>query len=401
MTRQVKLAYLVSHPIQYQAPLLKRLSQEPGLHLHVLFCSDLSVREYRDSEFGKCIQWDIPLLDGYSYEFLPALNRTEPFSFFRPLTFGLTRKLRTQAFDVLWIHGWGYWSNIWAIYLAKRLGMKVLIRGEAGLHLEHERGWMKTAFRKHFLRWLVSHTDAFLSIGRQNHAFYIAHGAVPSKIFLMPYAVDNEFFQTRSRVVRGDRELFRKKLGFDSGRPIILYASKMIKRKRAHDLLEAYIRLSSDGQKEPTPYLLFVGDGERKKTLERRASELPWQSIKFLGFKNQTELPAYFDLCDVFVLPSFCEPWGLVVNEVMNAGKAIIVSDQVGCAPDLVRHQENGYVFEAGNLEDLQNGLEYVLASQVRLQTMGLRSLEIINQWGLEQDIQGLLQALQAVVETK
>ena len=401
MTPPIKLGYLVSHPIQYQTPLLQRLSREPGIDLHVLFCSDLSVGEYRDLEFGQRIQWDIPLLDGYSYEFLPTLNKVEPLSFFRPFTIGLARKLRTLDFDVLWIHGWGYWSNIWAIHLAKRLGMKVLIRGEAGLHLEYERGWLKTVARKSFLRWLVAHTDAFLSIGSQNRAFYLAYGAKPSKIFLMPYVVDNEFFRTNTQGVHDGRELLRKNLGVDPGRPIILYASKMTKRKRADDLLEAYIHLSPDGKNEPRPYLLLIGDGEERGALERKASVLPWNSIKFLGFKNQSELPAYFDLCDVFVLPSLREPWGLVVNEVMNAGKAVIVSDQVGCAQDLVRHKENGYVFIAGNVEDLKSGLEYVLSSESRLQAMGQQSSEIIKQWGLEQDVQGLCQAVETVVSAK
>ena len=175
----------------------------------------------------------------------------------------------------------------------------------------------------------------------------------------------------------------------------------MTKRKRANDLLEAYIRLSPDGEAEPIPYLLFVGDGEMKGELEKRGSKLPWESIKYLGFKNQSELPALFDLCDVFVLPSTYEPWGLVINEVMNAGKAVIVSDQVGCAPDLIRHKENGYVYQAGNVEDLKNGLEYVLASGSRLQAMGQKSLETINGWGLEQDVQGLHYALHAIVDAK
>jgi len=401
MNRPVKLGYLVSHPIQYQAPLLKRLSQDPNIHLQVLFCSDLSVRKFHDLEFGKHIQWDIPLLDGYSYEFLPTLNKAIPLSFFRPLVTGLTQNLQAKNFDVLWIHGWGYLTNILAIHVARQLGIKVLIRGEAGIHLERNRGWIKKSFRKLFLRWLVSHTDAFLSIGSWNRDFYLAHGVSSSRIFCMPYAVDNEYFQTQSKLAHRNRELLRSQLGCAYGRPIILYASKMTKRKRANDLLEAYIRLSPDGEAEPIPYLLFVGDGEMKGELEKRGSKLPWESIKYLGFKNQSELPALFDLCDVFVLPSTYEPWGLVINEVMNAGKAVIVSDQVGCAPDLIRHKENGYVYQAGNVEDLKNGLEYVLASGSRLQAMGQKSLETINGWGLEQDVQGLHYALHAIVDAK
>ena len=116
--------------------------------------------------------------------------------------------------------------------------------------------------------------------------------------------------------------------------------------------------------------------------------------MRFLGFKNQSELPAYYDLCDLFVMPTVFEPWGLVVNEVMNAGRAVIVSDQVGCAPDLVRDGNNGFIYQAGNVADLHRVLRIALADPVRLKDMGRRSLDIINRWSFEDDVQGLRDAL-------
>ena len=120
--------------------------------------------------------------------------------------------------------------------------------------------------------------------------------------------------------------------------------------------------------------------------------------MRFLGFKNQSELPAYYDLCEVFVLPSVFEPWGLVVNEVMNAGRAVIVSDQVGCAPDLVRHGENGFIFQAGNLADLAQALTKVLENQEICRLMGQNSRKIIGEWSLEADVRGLKSALMSVL---
>jgi glycosyltransferase involved in cell wall biosynthesis len=96
----------------------------------------------------------------------------------------------------------------------------------------------------------------------------------------------------------------------------------------------------------------------------------------------------------VFVMPTVFEPWGLVVNEAMNAGRAVIVSDQVGCAPDLVRDGDNGFVYQAGNVADLHRVLRMALADPVRLRHMGRRSLDIINRWSFEEDVQGLRAAL-------
>ena len=126
-----------------------------------------------------------------------------------------------------------------------------------------------------------------------------------------------------------------------------------------------------------------------------------WSSIKFLGFRNQTELPGYYDLCDVLVLPSAFEPWGLVINEVMNAGRAVVVSDQVGCGPDLVRKGENGYVFQAGDIAGLRQALVNLLSDPQKCRAMGQKSLEIINTWGIEEDVAGLKLALAYAMKNK
>jgi glycosyltransferase involved in cell wall biosynthesis len=193
----------------------------------------------------------------------------------------------------------------------------------------------------------------------------------------------------------------RRELGLEPGRPIILYVSKLSQVKHGGDLLEAYLRMSPDPTREPHPYLVFIGDGDQRKVLEARAGTVNWNSIKFLGFKNQTELPRYYDLCDVLVLPSVFEPWGLVINEVMNAGRAVVVSDQVGCGPDLVQPGENGYVFKTGDIEGLRQALMNIVGNPQKCAAMGQKSLEIIDKWGIEEDVAGLNQALAYVMEPK
>lgn len=393
MKRKLRLAYMVSHPIQYQAPLLRKINQETNIDLTVFYCSDLSVREYHDKGFGQAVHWDVPLLDGYRYEFLPAFGSTTELSFWRPFNYDLTSRLKSGQFDALWVHGWGYWSHLMAIAKAKELGIKVFIRGESGLHLK-SKSVLQHLLKKRLMHYLASKVDGFLSIGDLNNKFYLHHGIDASRIFMTPYAVDNIFFKAKAAAARSTREKLRESLGLSPGRPIILYASKMTERKRPDDLLEAYIRLSSDNRAEPRPYLVFIGDGELRKRLEVRVSQLNWSSIKFLGFRNQSELPMFYDLCDVFVLPSVQEPWGLVINEVMNAARAVIVSDQVGCGPDLVRHGENGFIFKAGDVDDLKLALHETLANKDRCISMGQTSASIISDWSFEEDIVGLSNAL-------
>ena len=389
----MRLAYLVTHPIQYQAPLLRRIAREPDIHLKVFFASDISIRSFFDPAFKESIQWDVPLLEGYEYEFLPAVGSTERISFWQPMSYGLSARLKAGHFDALWVHGYMRWHHWVVMAAAKRLGMKVLVRDEA-TPMSKARGTLKQGVKKAFFAWLRQIADRFLAIGSLNARYYRQHGLSDDSVFLMPYTVDNAFFQARAAESARRRETLRHSLGLERGRPIILYAGKMMPRKRPDDLLRAYMQLSPDSQAEPHPYLLFVGDGEMRRDLETTAEFTGWKSIIFQGFKNQTEVAAFYDLCDVFVMPSATEPWGLAVNEAMNAGRAMVVSDHVGCGPDLVRNGDNGFVFKAGNVADLSRVLREALASPERLAEMGHKSLEIIDRWSFEEDVAGLRAAL-------
>ena len=117
--------------------------------------------------------------------------------------------------------------------------------------------------------------------------------------------------------------------------------------------------------------------------------------IHFVGFKNQTELPKYYAIADVFVLPSQTgETWGLVVNEAMCFGLPIIASDIIGCAPDLVRHGENGFVFPSGNKEKLSDSIQDLISNQEKRMRFGNESLKIIQGYNYDKDVEGILSAL-------
>ena len=143
------------------------------------------------------------------------------------------------------------------------------------------------------------------------------------------------------------------------------------------------------------PYLLFVGKGQEEQNLREIAGELDW--VRFLGFRNQSELPAIYAMADVFVLPSQCEPWGLAVNEAMACGTAVISTDQCGCSADLV-DDTVGRSVPAGDRMALGVALEEVLADSDRCSAMGRAASQRISSWGFAEDLGGLKEALTAVV---
>lgn len=395
--RRYRLAYLVTHPIQYQAPLLRLIAQDPSIDLTVLFQSDFSMRSYQDPGFGRSIGWDVPLVDGYKHEFLPGIGRHDVITAHKPISWGLMSRLQRSRFDALWVHGYSRWVNWLAIGCAKRQGLKVFVRDEATAESK-QRSSSRHFAKRVFFAALRRMVDGFLAIGSNNRDYYASWGVSPAQIFMMPYCVDNEFFAARARAAEPAREELRRSLGLDRGRPVILFASKFEPRKRPDDLLAAYRRLVGDWDQASVPYLVFAGDGELKQSIEAEARASGLDYVKFLGFRNQTELPALYELCDVFVLPSVDEPWGLVVNEVMAAGRAVVVSDKVGCARDLVTDRVNGIQFQAGNVPALADALHYVLSEPGRTAAMGAASRDIIARWSFAEDLAGLHAALQALL---
>jgi glycosyltransferase involved in cell wall biosynthesis len=388
----VKLGYVLSHPIQYQSPLLRRIAAEPGIQLTVLYTSDFSVRGYKDTGFGIEMKWDVPLLEGYEYKWLPRLRDADDIYVAAPLNYGFTGEFRRGGYDVIWLHGYATVNSLLAMLAAKRLGLPVIQRMESTLK-DRPRSGAKLKAKMAVLQGLERLVDAVMPIGTLNAAYW-KHYLPQTPQFLMPYAVDNEWFAGKAKAAEKSREDLRTELGLEPGRQVILFASKLVERKRCVDLVEAYGRLSPDGRTEPLPYLLIVGDGELRQGLEQKAKVWNWEAIRFLGFRNQGEIPRYLDLCDVFCLPSVHEPWGLIVNEAMAAGRAVVVSDEVGCAPDLVKDGENGFVFKAGDVEALAAALGRLTTERGLAARMGAAGAEHIRSWDYEADVRGLKAAL-------
>lgn len=394
---RVRLAYVVSHPIQYQAELLRRIAAEPGIDLRVFFCSDFSLRSYSDAGFGVAVQWDVPLNEGYVSTVLPRWRDTMKPSPTRPISRRIFRELRKgvdgEPFDAVWIHGYATVNAVHALLGAKALGIPVLLRAESWL-ADRVRSSRTLLLKALAFRVLQQFVDAVLPIGTANARYWAHYFGETFPSFLMPYAVNNAFFAARAEEAAATRSQLQNELGLDPTRPVILFASKLQERKHADHLLEAFIglRATSDLQ----PYLLIVGDGEMRAALEKRAAESGVDGVHFLGFRNQGELPRFFDVSDVFVLPSRHEAWGLITNEAMAAGLPVVVTGDVGCAADLVRNGENGFVYTVGDVAALRAALARTLEPG-EPERMGRRSQEIIANWGYAEDIAGLKAALRHV----
>lgn len=390
MDKRYRLAVLNSHPIQYFAPLYRRIAETPDVDITVCYCSKQGLQQgFVDPGFGKEDIWDVPLLEGYQHKFLPNVGGDHGVhGFFSLLNLSIIAELWRGNYDAILVHGHNTATNLVAIFSAKMVGTRVFMRCDT--HLLHRRP-LKRFLRRSLMTKFYRVCDACLYIGTRNRDFYRAHGVPFEKLFFVPFTVDNQSFADRADVARTGRESRRAGLNVPPDIPVILYASKLTSQKRPRDLLLAQAELVRRGV---LCVLVIAGDGKERSALEEEAKTLGLARVVFVGFVNQSELPAYYAIADVFVLPSENEAWGLVINEVMSCGVPVVTTRETGASVDLVRDGETGYSYQTGDVTALADALAKVITDDELRKTMQENCVRRMASWGYAACVQGIRDAL-------
>lgn len=392
----VLIAYFLTHPIQYQSPLVRTLV-DAGLDVHVVYGPMATDWAEHDEELGRDQPWDIPLLEGYPCTVLESPFWFGPAGFFC-LRSRIKNLLQRRRPDAVWIHGWGDVYSVAAWNVAWQLGIPVLLRGES--HLKCLKGgWLRRWLHRQILSRCFGTVSRFLAIGSANREFYRSYGVPPRKIVDVPYAVDNARFAYSDAGLDAAVTAWRERLGIGAGESVIGFFGKLKAAKRPDLALRGLALASADLPPDKRPWLLFVGDGALRVRLQKLAAKIYPERTLFLGFQNQSRLPALYRLIDLLLLPSDFEPWGLVVNEAMCAGRAAVVSDRVGAGADLVAG--TGVVFPAGSVEKLAAALGPLLQDRSLLDEAGQRAAERIQAWSFTEDAAGLKEALKALPQSE
>ncbi len=285
---------------------------------------------------------------------------------------GLGRYLRDARPDVVINAGWGSITNWHAFASCRRRRIPMVLWAGS---TRHEPSWRRTLTRAP-VRHLVRHSDAWASYGTASAAYLVDLGAPPERVVPAFHCVDNARFLSRCQTLlpRVAAERAALELG---DRPVVLFVGRMLERKGAHHLIEAVAALRQGGRDVA---LLLVGEGPMRASWEQQARTLLPGAVRFVGNKPLEQLPLYYQLADVFALPSLEEVWGLVVNEAALASLPLIVSESCGAAPDLVEPGVNGFRVPPGDVPALQAALDKVLAEPAAAARMGRESRRLVEQ---------------------
>lgn len=351
----MRLAIVASHPVQYYAPLFRELAKR--LDLMVFYAHRATPQDQSQAGFGVGFTWDIDLLSGYPYEFLHNVAASPTLDRFAGVdTPEIGRRLGAGRFDAVLVMGWWLKCFHQALWAAKRRRIPVLVRGDS--HLDTPRAawkrWSKAIAYPIFLRSF----DAALIVGERNRAYWRHYGYPERRMFNSPHCVDNDWFAVRATPQA--RAELRERLGLAPDAKLVLFAGKLLPFKRPLDVIEAAALARRTGV---AVEVLVAGSGPLESELRTRARSLGVPT-HFLGFCNQTEMPIAYAACDLLVLPSDGrETWGLVVNEALACGRPVLVSDAVGCAPDMAKCLGAGAVFPVEDVRTLAASMQQVLSA--------------------------------------
>jgi glycosyltransferase involved in cell wall biosynthesis len=330
-SRKVRLAFIVSHPIQYYAPLHQRLARRNDIEIKVFFTWHNGGVAVEDRGFARTVAWDIPLTDGYAFERVPNRARDPgTHHFFGLHNPSLVAQVCAWHPDAVHVTGWGWLSHVLALRAFHARGIPVLFRGDS--HLLDDAGTsMRRLAKQALLRRVFTWPATFLVVGEANRRYYEAFGVEAERLYPCPHSIDVGRFNAPGAELEREAATWRRALEIPSDRGVVLFAGKFEPKKRPLELMRAMLALPRG-----RAILIMLGGGELEPAVRTLAASDP-ERFRVLPFENQRRMPVVYRLADLFVLPSaHGESWGLAVNEAMACGRAVLVSDRVGCAADAV-----------------------------------------------------------------
>lgn len=346
-----RIGFLVSHPIQYYAPIFRELARRSDLT--VFFAHRQDAAGQGKAGYGVAFDWDVDLLSGYESRFLRNVARVPSTQTFAGCnTPEIAEIIAEGRFDAFVVPGWSLRSYWQAVRACRRARVPVMVRGDS--QLAGQRGGAVGKVKGVVFPHMLKQFDACLYVGQRNREYLQHYGVASSRLFFSPHCVDNDAFRQASDAARGAG-------GGRAGgrRRHVLFVGRLVDSKRPMDVVQAVARLTSSGQ--PLD-LVIAGAGELQGRMEE-AARAAGLDAQFLGFVNQSRLPSVYASSDVVVLPSIAiETWGLVVNEAMACGVPAVVSDAVGCGPDLIQPGATGAVAPLGDVPALATSIASVLA---------------------------------------
>jgi glycosyltransferase involved in cell wall biosynthesis len=296
--------------------------------------------------------------------------------------------IRQERIGAVLVNGYNDAARLRVLHWCAHNNVRAMLFGDSNIRGDRAQG-IRALFKRRVLKRILGWCDAILPCGTLGREYFRKYGVPPDRIFLTPYEPDYGAIES---VTQEQMTAAARQFGLQPGRRRIVFSGRLAPVKRPDLVLDAFMALAEKRQEWD---LVIIGSGQLQAPLKSRVPQRLEERVHFTGFIGEQEtISAIYRQSDVLVLPSDYEPWAVVVNEAVAAGLALVCSDVVGAAADLVREGINGFLFPAGDLAALVDRLERVTVPE-RIEQFKSASADVLAEWRRRADpVEGLAAAL-------
>lgn len=366
-----RIAWVTRSFLDYRVPVFAEVDRLVGGRLFLIFSGDFVpnsiqdklTRLFGDRALAMQDEWKLGPEDRDSMANQNVSLRLQP---------GLIRRIRSVRPDVMVCDGFFKWTLPAMIYRIAA-GVPLVVNYERTKHTERNAQWFRTFYR----RLAVKAIDAMNCNGRLSKEYTISLGMPAKRILTGNLAADSEGLASRARAVGPDEvDNLRRRLGVDG--LLCTYVGGLNPRKGVRELVRAWQRFEQRHPRFGT--LLLVGDGDLEEDLRLFCAEQSISTVRFAGSVAYDDIAPYYAASDVFLIATLEDNWSLVVPEAMSCGLPVVCSMYNGCWPELVREDENGWVFDPLDGDSFGKALDRLVQEKHKLKEMGRRSIEIVKE---------------------
>lgn len=399
MSDPFRLGVVFTHPTQHHGPLWKKLSEQSGLSLKVLYLGNEN-QVGGDRLLGNSSQpWDVDLTSGYDYEYLKDLSGTVPSQQKKSvISPGLISRLTKENFDAIFMQSFVNYSYRLTALLCKLRGIPLIMQNDATIMSDGRYSRSRRIAMAILYPWMLNLADYWLSCGDHNEIHLRHYGVNDEKIIRGCHPVDGDRFEQTIAQNQDEIQQIRKELAWDENTIIYGFAGKYIDRKNPFEFIEGIVKAH---QHDSRIRGVMIGGGDLDSEINQRLATLNGELLN-VGFVNQAKIPLYYAAMDVFVVTSWIDPHPLVVSEAMVSGTPPILSDRCGNwgYNDTVRHRYNGLVYPCGNPDALANAMLEIADLETR-KRYGEISKEVFYGQDLNCEVNAFLEAIERIKHKK
>ncbi len=396
MNKEFRLGVVFTHPTQHHGPLWRKLSEQPGLSLKVLYLSAEN-QGSGDSFLGeKAKAWDVDLLGGYSYEYLKDLSNKVPTKRTKTvISPALLSQVKPQNFDAIFMQSFVNYSYRITAALCKLRGIPLIMQNDASIMSDGRYSRARLIAMAFLYPWMNNLADYWLSCGDHNEVHLRHYGVADHKIVRGCHPVDGDRFKQTIAAHPEEVQQIKSELAWDKDTILYGFMGKYIERKNPFEFIEA---IAQAHKRDPRVRGVMFGGGDLESEINQRIAKLDNAEVINYGFVNQSKIPLYFAALDVFVVSSWIDPHPLVVSEAMVSGTPPILSDRCGNwgYSDTVRHRDNGLVYACGKPEALAAAILEMTDSETRSRYSD-RSREVFGEQDLNCEVNAFLEVIERI----